>query len=285
MTSCRALRFAGLLAFAATFLPAQSGPDRKEWVQLFNGRDLDGWRPKIKGYDLGDNYGDTFRVENGVLKVSYDQYTDFGQRYGHIFYRDKFSHYILAVEYRFTGRQAPGGPEWAFKNSGVMVHCLDPETMLRDQDFPISIEVQFLGGKGAGERPTANLCTPGTHVVMDGKLVTTHCLSSRSKTFHGEEWVRMEVKVLGGDRIEHYVNGELVMAYDKPQIGGEVVNNYDPKVKRDGTPLTEGWISLQSESHPIEFRKVELLNLKGCMDPKARNYKSYYVEADPAACR
>jgi hypothetical protein len=258
---------------------------KEEWIQLFNGKDLSGWHPKIRGYALNENFGNTFRVENGVMKVAYDQYSAFDNKFGHIFYKDPFSYYRMAVEYRFVGEQAPGGPNWALKNSGIMIHCLDPKTMGKDQDFPISIEVQLLGGPDTGERPTANLCTPGTNVERDGKLFTTHCLNSTSKTYRGDQWVRAEVLVLGDERIEHYVNGERVLSYEKPQIGGGSVSGHDPAVKVDGQPLTGGYISLQSESHPVEFRKVELLNLVGCMDPKASNYKSYHVKADNSKCK
>jgi hypothetical protein len=264
---------------------AQAAPDRKDWVQLFNGRDLEGWDVKISGRALNDNFGNTFRVEDGLLKVRYDGYAAFDDRFGHIFYRHAFSHYIVAVEYRFVGDQAPGGPDWAVRNSGIMIHSQSARSMAKDQDFPISIEVQLLGGAGSGERTTANLCTPGTHVVIDGKLFTPHCVNSRSRTYHGEQWVRVEVLVLGDSLIRHIVNGDTVLEYSKPQIGGGVVNRFDPAVKRDGTPLTEGYIALQSESHPIDFRKVEILDLVGCTDPKASNYRPYYVRSDPAQCR
>jgi len=264
---------------------AQAAPDRKDWVQLFNGRDLEGWDVKITGHDLNDNFGNTFRVENGLLKVRYDGYNTFDGRFGHIFYRDSFSDYIVAVEYRFVGNQAPGGPGWALRNNGIMIHSQSARSMGMDQDFPISIEVQLLGGSGSGERPTANLCTPGTHVVMDGKLFTPHCVNSRSRTYHGEQWVRVEVLVLGDSLVRHIVNGDTVLEYSKPQIGGGAVNNFDPAVKRDGTPLTEGYIALQSESHPIDFRKVEILDLVGCTDPKAANYRTYYVRSDSSRCR
>jgi len=280
----RHLLLVAMVAGLAGGLLAQKGPDDREWVQLFNGKNLDGWTPKIKGYELGENFGNTFRVEDGVMKVSYDHYGQFNNRFGHIFYKDKLSHYIIAVEYRFTGEQAPGGEGWAFRNSGIMVHCQDPRTMGKDQDFPISIEVQLLGGKGSGTRPTANLCTPGTNVVMDGRLFTPHCLNSTSKTYHGDQWVRVEAMVLGDSLIEHRVEGAPVLSYYMPQIGGGAVSNYLASAKPDGKLLTEGWLSLQSESHPVEFRKVELLNLTGCMDPKARNYKSYYVHADNGNC-
>lgn len=271
-----------LLAGAAS---AQTDADREEWVQLFNGKDLQGWAAKITGHDLDDNFGRTFRVENGTLKVSYDQYQTFGGRFGHIFYRQSFSHYRLKIEYRFVGEQAPGGPSWAVRNSGAMLHCQSPESMGKDQDFPISIEAQFLGGLGSGNRTTANLCTPGTHVVMNGKLITQHCVNSTSKTYHGDQWVSVELEVLGDSKIRHIVEGETVLEYEQPQIGGGSVNHFDPAVKRDGTPLKEGYISLQAESHPVEFRKVELLSLAGCTDPKAKNYKSYYVQPDNSRCR
>lgn len=274
-----------LLLVSSVSASAQAAPDSKDWVQLFNGRDLEGWDVKIAGHELNDNFGNTFRVEDGLLKVRYDGYAAFDDRFGHIFYRQAFSDYIVAVEYRFVGNQASGGPDWALRNSGIMIHSQSARSMGKDQDFPISIEVQLLGGTGSGERPTANLCTPGTHVVMDGKLFTPHCVNSRSRTFHGEQWVRVEVLVLGDSLVRHIVNGDTVLEYSKPQIGGGAVNQFDPAVKRDGTLLTQGYIALQSESHPIDFRKVEILNLVGCTDPKASNYKSYYVRSDPAKCR
>jgi hypothetical protein len=268
-------------------LPAVAGDaDQEEWVPLFNGHNLDGWVPKITGYDVGVNFGNTFRVENGVLRVAYDQYDSFGGRFGHLFYKTPFSHYRIVVEYRFVGEQVKGGPDWGFKNSGIMIHGQPVETMQKDQDFPISIEVQLLGGRGDGKaRPTANLCTPGTNVVMNGKLWTQHCLDSSSKTFDGDEWVRVEVDVHGDGVVTHKVNGETVLTYEKPQIGGGNVAQYDPAVKKDGELLSAGTISLQSESHPVEFRKVELLNLVGCMDKKAKNYKSYFEKDDRASCR
>lgn len=270
-----------LLACCALY--AQPAPG--DWLQLFNGKNLDGWTPKITGNLLGDNFGNTFRVRDGMLAVSYDQYTKFDEKFGHIFYKEPFSHYIIAVEYRFIGDQAPAGPAWALRNSGIMVHCQKPETMTREQDFPISIEVQLLGGSGTGTRTTANLCTPGTNVVMKGKLFTPHCINSTSQTYHGEQWVRVEAEVHGDSIVSHRVNGETVLTYEMPQVGGGNVSKHDPAAKKDGMLLESGYISLQSESHPIEFRKVELLNLVGCADPKAKNYKNYVLKPDPAACQ
>lgn len=235
----------------------------EDWVPLFNGKDLDGWTPKIRYCELGDNYGNTFRVEDGLLKVRYDQYEKFDERFGHLFYREPLSHYRLRVEYRFVGDQAPGGPGWAIRNSGVMIHGEAPSLMGKDQDFPASIEVQLLGGAATGERTNANLCTPGTNVVMDGKLVTRHCTSSKSRTYRGDQWVTVEIEVHGGEIIKHIVDGEVVLSYEEPQLDDRDEHARSLAAKQGGKLLLEGGtISLQSESHPIDFRKVELLKLK-----------------------
>lgn len=237
--------------------------DNDGWVPLFNGENLDGWTPKIKGYELGNNHADTFRVEDGILKVSYDKYKDFDGKFGHLFYKDKFSHYRLRIEYRFVGDQCKGGPGWATRNSGVMLHCQDPKTMRKDQDFPVSIEAQFLGGLGKGNRPTCNMCSPGTHVVLDGKLFTTHCTNSKSKTYNGDVWVTAEIEVHGSGVVKHFVEGELVLEYEKPQLDEKDPDAAKLIKERDGKVLLEeGYISLQAESHPVEFRKVEIKVLK-----------------------
>jgi hypothetical protein len=264
----------------------QTGATAKDWIQLFNGRDLNDWTIKFAKHDLGENFNDTFRVEDGLLKVRYDKWGKFGNEFGHIFYKDPFSYYLLAAEYRFVGEQVAGAPSWAIRNNGLMLHSPNPRTMLKDQDFPISIEVQLLGGLGDGKpRTTLNLCTPGTNVVMKGALVTAHCINSTSKTYDGDQWVRVEVLVHGDELIRHTVEGQTVLEYSKPQIGGGNVAPVDPAIKIDGTPLTGGFISLQAETAPADFRKVELLNLEGCRDPKASNYRSYVVKDNPAMCR
>jgi hypothetical protein len=272
-----------LFSLFCLFVAAQEKKDKQVWKQLFNGKNLDGWDIKIRGYELNNNYGNTFRVEDGKMVVRYDKYDDFAQKYGHIFYKGDFSYYRIAVEYRFVGEQAPKGEGWAWRNSGIMVHGQPASAMGKDQDFPASIEVQLLGGDGK-KRTTCNLCTPGTNVVMDGKLITQHCVTSKSKTYNGDQWVRAEVLVLGDSLVQHFANGEMVLEYNKPQIGGGNVSGHDASLLVNGKLLDHGSISLQSESHPVEFRKVEILDLKGCMDPKAANYKSYFVKADNSKC-
>jgi hypothetical protein len=229
-----------------------------EWIQLFNGKNLDNWDIKFRGHELGVNYKNTFRVEDGLLKVRYDEWETFDNVFGHIFYDDVFSHYILRAEYRFVGDQVPDGPGWAFRNNGLMLHGQTAKSMELDQDFPVSIEVQLLGGNGKDDRTTCNLCTPGTNVVMDGKLIEQHCINSKSNTFHGDQWVVAEVEMKGGETVKHYINGELVMEYNQPQLDPR--EPYYEKLLPfyGGKIMTKGTISLQAESHPIDFRKIEL---------------------------
>ena len=255
---------------ACLMVNAQKKSKAEGWIQLFNGKNLDGWTVKIKDHPVNDNFGNTFRVENGIMKVSYDQYGgEFKNQFGHIFYKDKFSAYLLVVEYRFVGDQIKDGPRWAFRNSGMMLHGQTPESMSVDQDFPICLEAQLLGGNGKDTRTTNNLCTPGTNVVMDGKLHTIHCTNSTSKTYHGDQWVRAEVLVLRDSIIKHIVEGDTVLFYEKPQYDGT-----DKWVEQQGYTagalISGGTISLQSESHPVEFRKVELFNLENYMGDAAK---------------
>tara|TARA_R110002049_G_scaffold200623_1_gene371357 strand:+ start:225 stop:1085 length:861 start_codon:yes stop_codon:yes gene_type:complete len=238
---------------------------KPKWQTLFNGKDIDDWSIKIRTHELNDNFANTFRVEDGLMKVRYDGYDQFDQQYGHIFYNEPFSNYLLQVEYRFVGEQATGGEGWATRNSGAMLHCQDPKTMLKDQDFPMSIEAQFLGGNGTDKRSTCNLCTPGTNVVMEDKLITAHCVNSTSDTYHSDQWVTANFIVLGNGDVHHLVGQDTVLSYTKSQIGGGNVNPVDPKVKVDGQMLSGGWISLQSESHPIDFRTVRLIDLTAYM--------------------
>lgn len=239
--------------------PAES--DLK-WVPLFNGKDLKDWQIKISKHNLNENFGNTFRVQDGHIQVRYDGYTNFDQQYGHLFFKQPFSYYLLAVEYRFVGDQARGGEDWALRNSGVMIHGQTPESMTKDQDFPHSIEVQFLGGNGKDPRHTANLCTPGTEVLYYKNLLQKHCVDSWSQTFAGDQWVRVEALVLGDSIVQHFVNGEMVLQYEDPQT--------EPKAgEKAGKLIKSGTIALQSESHPVDFRKVEIVNLeKYAKDPE-----------------
>jgi hypothetical protein len=271
--------FVGLLLFFSCTLVAAQGrsddtssgstvttntEEEGEWLQLFNGKNLEGWTPKIRFYPFGENYANTFRVEDGLLQVRYDQdkYSQFDERFGHLFYKESYSHYRLRVEYRFVGEQCTGGPGWATRNSGMMLHCEDPQLMTLDQSFPTSIEYQLLGGNGQMPRTTANLCTPGTNVVMDGKLFLPHCTSSKSDTFHGDQWVVAEVIVRGAGEVQHVVNGKVVLEYSQAQYDERDEHAKTLAEKQGKLLIDKGFISLQSESHPIDFRKVELMVLE-----------------------
>lgn len=261
-------------------------PDEEVWIDLFDGETLDGWTAKLQHHEVEDNYANTFRAEDGIIKVRYDGYDEFGDRFGHLYYDRPFSHYRLALEYRFVGEAMPDAPEYVRLNSGVMFHAQDPRTMPVGQDWPISVEFQFLAEEEGGQpRPTGNMCSPGTAIVYEGRLDERHCIESNAGTYPKDRWVSAELLVLGDSLVQHLIEGEQVMEYTHPQIGGGVLSGYDPAQKQDGRLLDEGFIALQGEGQEIDFRNVRLLNLKGCMETAALNYKSYYEASDPAACR
>lgn len=252
--------FAFLLP-ALLLLGCKPQQPESKWIPIFNGKDLTGWDIKITGFPLNENYGNIFRVENGVIKVSYDQLDSFRGHFGHIYYKQKFSKYKLRLEYRFTGGQCPGAPEWALRNSGAMLHSQSAASMELGQDFPVSIEAQFLGGLGQGERTTLNVCTPGTDIDINGMPVEGHCTASASKTYDGDQWVAVEMIVLADSIVHHVIGTDTVLTYSKPRNGPDLRPAGYPVP--DGTPLKEGYIALQAEGHPVEFRKVEVMDLSG----------------------
>jgi hypothetical protein len=255
--------FAGLLLWLLSCTTHRKSTSQSEWIPLFNGRDLTNWTVKIHHHNTGVNFGNTFRAEDGMIKVRYDQYGDFNDQFAHLYYDQPFSHFHLKLEYRFTGTFQRGGPGYAVLNSGVMFHSQDPRTILKEQDWPISVEMQFLAGLVDGKpRPTGNMCSPGTDIVYQGKVFDDHCLSSSSKTYPPGEWVRAELIVLGDSLIKHIINGDTVLQYSKPTIGGGAAHRYDPALWQPGKPLTSGFIALQSEGQPIDFRNIQLRNLK-----------------------
>lgn len=288
-----------IISIAGLFLlPAcDNSPEKskEEWVPLFNGKDLEGWDIKITSRPLNENYKNTFRVEDSMLRIVYDEYTTFDDKFGHLYYKKPYAYYKLRYQYRFTGNQTPGGATWNVRNSGVMLHSQSAQSVNINQDFPVSVEVQLLGGLDSGARATGNVCTPGTQVMMGGSIKNDHCINSSSETYNGDHWVSMTVIVLGDSIVHHIVEGDTVLTYEKPQIGGGFVgsqHNWTQAqitdsamwISKAGTLLKEGYIALQAESHPIDFRRIELLNLQGCMDKKAKNYRDYYMKADKSQC-
>ena len=258
------MRMKKIIAFTLLIIVAMSFVDAKKekWITLFNGKDIDNWTVKIYHHEVGDNYGNTFRVEDGLIKVRYDQYDHFQDRFGHLFFNTPYSYYKLKFDYRFTGIWRKDAPEYTERNSGVMYHSQDPKTILKEQDWPISVEFQLLAGLDDRlARPTGNMCSPGTDVVFHGVVDPRHCISSSSKTYFGDQWVHAEMIVLGDSLVTHIINGDTVLQYSKPQIGGGVAHGYDPTLKIDGKLLKSGFIALQSEGQEIDFKNIKLLDL------------------------
>lgn len=279
--------------------PSKNSSDKEEWISLFNGTDLSGWDIKIAGYELNDNYNETFVVVDSMIRIRYDKYEEFNDAFGHMYYKVPFSYYKLRFDYRFVGEQLKGGASWNVRNSGVMLHSQSAASNELGQDFPVSVELQLLGGLNEGERNTANVCTPGTAVELGDTINFSHCISSGSLTYHGDQWVHVEAVVMGGEFMSFIVEGDTVLSFQRPQVSGGfisaenqgsdweafgIVRDKEQWIKKAGSLLTEGYIALQAESHPIDFKNIELLNLCGCMDKKAKNYKPYFVKNDSGEC-
>jgi hypothetical protein len=253
-----------LIAFLSCNQPnkevlSESNTSGPQWESIFNGKDLEGWIPKITGLPLGENFGNTFSVKDGILSIRYDAYgDDFDDRFGALFYDKKLKDYRLKVEYRFIGETAPGAPEWGYRDSGVQYLSQSPQSLEIDQAFPICLEYNFHGGNGTDERPVGAICANGTFIEINGQKNESYCTMPFVKeTFHGDQWVTMEIDIKDG-KITHFVNGKAIISFNNPSLNPE--NELAKTLMQNGnTALTEGYISFQSNSHPIDFRKIALL--------------------------
>lgn len=292
------LLFISNLLLGCKFVDKQQS-NTEDWIYLFNGKDLNDWEVKFTGSDLNENYKNTFKAEDGMLRVNYDNYENFDGKFGHLYYKTPYSYYKLVFDYRFIGKQMNGGWPSNNRNSGIMLHSQSAKSNEYNQNFPVSVEFQLLGGlEDNKERPTANVCTPGTALVRNGKIDYKHCTNSTSKTYFGDQWIHAEAIVKGGESMTFIIENDTVLKFEKPQIGetfptkkwkGEKWKkwgmNQEAWEKKAAEILTEGYIALQAESQPVDFKNIKLLNLCGCKDPKAKNYKSYYLKNNQEDCK
>lgn len=241
-----------------------TGPSGPDWRSLFDGKTLDGWTPKIRGFPLGENYLDTYSVRDGLLTVSYDKYDKFGERYGHLFYKTPFKAYKFRLEYRFIGKTPSDTPGWAIANNGVMIYSQDPKTMAVGDSFPVSVEAQILGPAEGQKRTNGNVCSPGTNIILNGVLNTTHCNNSTVPAAPNGEWVKFEVDVSLTGEVVEFQNGVETIRFSGVQLDptGNMANS-KPLIEAAGGKLAldGGYICLQSEGAPIQFRNIEIMEL------------------------
>lgn len=256
------------LALPANALAEKAGP----WTPIFDGRTLAGWTPKIARHPLGENWQDTFIVKDGAIRVSYAGYDKFAAQFGHLFYKTAFGAYRLRLNYRVLEPPLPDTPAWARGNSGVMFHSQSPESMGLNQPFPVSVEFQILGKDGDGPRPTGSVCTPGVSItLLDAKGVgrrqAEHCTTSSGPTVPNGTWTKLELEVLANGQVTERINGVVVHRYADIELDpNDPMAPLDARrliAERGGVlPVKAGYIALQSEGHPVEFKDIQVQELK-----------------------
>ena len=264
--NCKTVMWAAALVLSLAACAKKPAPvlvtaPEGQWISLFNGKNLDGWSVKIAGHAFNDNYGNTFRVEDGLLKASYDQYGKFGRQFGSIFYNKKLSHYWFRAEYRFVGKQASGAPSWAYQNSGIQFHSQAPESMGLTQEFPVCVEFDMVGAGFLGRHPTGDVCQTGTRVKIGGAVLLDKCSKLSQVAIPGEEWVTILAEVQGATRVRQIVNGALVVEYTDLTLDEKDAEASRLLKSGSDKQLASGYISIQANGHPIEFRRIEILPL------------------------
>ena len=292
MSNLMPIHFRAWAASAAIFgglcfhAPRAQTPADTAWINLI--QNFSDWDLKLRYQNLNVNWNNTFQMVGGVLTVDYSNYVDFtNEPFGHACYKVRpFSYYYLRAEYQVWGNQVPLGPGWALQNNGFMLHSQSMASMGLNQDFPMSLEAQLLGpGNGSS---TMNLCTPGSAfytTATGGTVNLNHCINATSqpRAAVNTGWQPVSALVLADSVVRHYVNNVLVLTYYRTvQYQGNVSGN--TITITNNAPLNQGYITIQAESHPYRFRRIDVVNLMGCMTVGNANYKSYLIKHDPNAC-
>lgn len=226
------------------------------WVNLFNGKDLTGWVPLIHKHKVGENVYDTFRADsvNKVIKVLYDKYPnlEFGGRCGNLYYNRRLTNYRIKVTYRFQEPLVKNPVGWSKNNSGLMIFGIDPATVTGDPEFPPLIEIQLLGSPsqpGGGGTTSPNYCEPGGMTMQQH---TGGCGNNGTgKTPNpAAQWTTVEADV--------HVTGQTKI-YQHPDTTNAVLTMSGPRYQN--AAVTGGYIALQSEGQPIEYKDILLKEL------------------------
>ena len=123
--------------------------------------------------------------------------------------------------------------------------------MPKEQDWPISVEMQFLAGLGDGNpRPTGNMCSPGTNIFYNGQLDTRHCINATGRALPKDAWVRAEVLVLGDSIVKHIINGDTVLVYDDTTFGRQRQFSVPDNETADLQDEIKAWLG---SGHPIWY--------------------------------
>jgi hypothetical protein len=249
---------------AATVATTEHQQPARKWQPLFDGRTLNGWTPKVVGYPAGEDPLQTFRVKDGVIYVSYDKYGGkMDGRWAHLFYKEPFKAFHLSLDYRFVGEEMlPLRPTPV--NSGVMFDSQSPESMALGQGYPIAVEGQLLGAYPAGPpRFNGSFCTMGTKIFGQDKDLG-HCVASSVAPASMGTWVHYELEVTADGHASESIDGKSTVSVDRVEL--------DPSFTRfpiknlieaanGRLQLNGGYIALQSEGHPIEFRNIRIMPL------------------------
>lgn len=233
-----------------TLLPATSTDG---WVNLFNGKDLTGWVPLIHKSKVGENYMDTFRADsvNKVIRIAYDKYPNqsFDGRIGNLYYNKRLTNYRVRVTYRFIEPQAKNPVSWGRNNSALMIFAVDPYTITGDPQLPPMIELQLLGSPSAGGTTSPNYCDLGGMSMQQHSARCGNNGSGKAPN-PANQWTTVEAEV--------HVTG-VTKVFQLPDTTNPAQTMSGPRYMNQA--VTGGFVALQSESQPIEFKDILLKEL------------------------
>jgi hypothetical protein len=203
------------------------------WVQLFDGKDLKGWR----GYKKPDASETRWKVENGMLTINSNGAGDTkGQR--DLITDATYEQFDLRWEWKIS----QGG------NSGVKYFVLE------DQPAAIGHEYQLIDDE---RHPDAKI-GPHRQTAAFYDVMQAHDRPIKP----AGEWNTSEV-IVRGKHVTHILNGKTVLEYDleSPALKEAIAKSKFKDIARFGHPQN-GHILVQDHGDQVWYRKIEIKRLK-----------------------
>ena len=257
------------LALLAGTLPesaASSGTNKQlnKKIQLFNGKNLDGWYIFLKGKGHNNDPNKVFTIKDGLIRIS-------GEEFGCITTNEEFENYHLVAEFKWGEKTFPPRVDKA-RDCGILLHSTG-EDGGSSGIWMYSIECQIIEG-GTGDMlvvgdgtPKFSLTCPvapekqaGSYVFKPGGNPAT--ITGGRINWYGRDPQWKDVKGFRGtgdiehplgkwNRVECWVKGHEITIY----LNGHLVNH-----AIDVRPQ-KGKIQIQSEGAEIFFRRITLIPL------------------------
>jgi hypothetical protein len=220
---------AALLSIMNMTLPPGAGQRSEDWMPLFDGSTLNGWR----GYKKPDPAATRWTVEEGMLTVGPAGGQDTRGALDLITI-ETFDRFEFSWEWRIS----EGG------NSGVKYFVLEDRDAAIGHEYQIIDDERHADAKIGPHRQTGSLYDV---LAATGRPVKSAAEFNQSRI------------VATGQRVEHWLNGTRILQYElgSPALQAAIDRSKFKDIERFGKPQ-KGHILLQDHGDRVWYRNIRI---------------------------